>query len=439
MMDGMKIQNYYLLDDTPESRAMTEKLKSLVSNGEESNLNLAFQLLRAGGVPQELFTQMTVLAKFHPNTGIRKDAESLFKKFCPEDLKNFVKTNWKNKYRSIYNEKVLKDILSQICEHPVLDKEIFGKMIYKIHRRGVKFCIESPEIENLWILREILEEDTISLENLELSALPPEISRFPQLKHLNINGNQFEMVADILQELKALESLTHEHTPLKESEIIKLQNQFPLIYAKNYFDKGNHHYYYAKYTEAIIEFDKSLEIHPGNAEVWNMKGYCYRSMDDHQEATECFEESIALDNQNALFHANLAEALCSLKEYHKSIEICGETLDKFQSFAKGTQLDESNLWFIKGLANFWLKEYEQSIEDNNRCIQLNNYAGAWYNKACSYSKLNQKQEMLDSLEESMKMEDEYVEMAEKDVDRDFDTFYEDADFIALRSKYVDNF
>jgi hypothetical protein len=39
----------------------------------------------------------------------------------------------------------------------------------------------------------------------------------------------------------------------------------------------------------------------------------------------------------------------------------------------------------------------------------------------------------------MKMEDEYVEMAEKDVDRDFDTFYEDADFIALRSKYVDNF
>ncbi len=45
----------YLLEESPETRQMIERLKEMLQSKDRGNWELAFELLQAGGVPEELY------------------------------------------------------------------------------------------------------------------------------------------------------------------------------------------------------------------------------------------------------------------------------------------------------------------------------------------------------------------------------------------------
>ncbi len=65
-------------------------------------------------------------------------------------------------------------------------------------------------------------------------------------------------------------------------------------------NKGDALYNLKKYNDAILNYDKSLEIDPNIAYVYNNKGNALRNLNMQKEAIQCYDKAIQLDpNYNA--------------------------------------------------------------------------------------------------------------------------------------------
>jgi len=78
-----------------------------------------------------------------------------------------------------------------------------------------------------------------------------------------------------------------------------------LYSAEDYFTQGKELYNQGKYREAILKFDKSLEIDSNNKEVWYFKGNALIELgkltdpNKFNEAIKCYDNAIAIDSRYA--------------------------------------------------------------------------------------------------------------------------------------------
>jgi tetratricopeptide (TPR) repeat protein len=52
-------------------------------------------------------------------------------------------------------------------------------------------------------------------------------------------------------------------------------------------------------ADALVYFDRALELNPGFAEAWSNKGILLRRIGQLTEAIQCQEKSLQIDPQNA--------------------------------------------------------------------------------------------------------------------------------------------
>lgn len=431
---GKNNVNYYLLsDENEESREMREKIKILLESKEVSNLLLAAQIMKSAGIPLTLIPFAWVYAYWHRSSEVRKLYQVIFKKFASQSLQQYNKEHWKWKYRTIARESVLQNNLEKICQHEDLNPNVVGSTILGLYegQKAVRFCLLHPKVEKLPILKLLLEKGngtSLHLVNLELTSLPEEIGQLQELTELDISGNQLEVLPEGFFQLPKLRRLHYHYTPLNSETLAKIEKYHPKVVAEQWYDKGVRNYYAGEYKISVKNFKECLKFFPEHAEAWNRLGYSYRFLNQHGKSVECYEKSLALDQDNAFAWANLVEAYCQIQKYEEALNICEEKIKNWQKLNHQSTTDYANMWFIKGLALFYLDRHEESMNANDECIKVNNYAGAWYNKACSSAKLNRKEDMFLFLKEAIKLDKEYIKMATKDKDRDFENFYEDPDF-----------
>jgi len=67
------------------------------------------------------------------------------------------------------------------------------------------------------------------------------------------------------------------------------------ISAMDYYNEGVSLYNQGRYGEAIIKFERSLEIDPKNKEAWFYKGLSLDDLEKYSEAIICYDKAIALD------------------------------------------------------------------------------------------------------------------------------------------------
>jgi tetratricopeptide (TPR) repeat protein len=390
--------------------------------------------MKGGGVPAQFFTHLALIYIWHDEVSLQNEALLILEKFADGKLYNYVCEFGNMSYQK-FADKPVTEILNTLSTNLDLDVNDLGNFTFYLTGLGAVFCLENKTAAPQKILRKLLINNKLSLNDFGLQELPPEIGELQELESLDISYNHFTTLPPTIAKLKNLKFLSYNNTPLSKSTKDKLPHWLPKVFAQKRYDAGLRAYYDQKYETAIKHFDKALRISPDFASAWNWKGYCLKFLNNYPLSRVCFEESIKYDDGDAFAWANLVEALCNLKEYEQTLAICEQALQLLPQMHKKTFLDESNIWFIKGLAHFWRKEYTEAQIANDHSISFNNYAGAWYNKACAYSKQNDKPEMLRCLETAIKMDIEYLEMSEKDEDLDFNDFYEDKDFIALKDKY----
>jgi tetratricopeptide (TPR) repeat protein len=433
------LETNYLLQSREEAQSMVQKIRQLIESGEKSNIDLALQLMQGGGVPPSLLTYVAVVAIFFDDSLQTKQfANQLWQNWASAEAQAVVGDLQSSFYRP-FNEKDMRIQLQMMQNYQVFEINDLANLTFKMSGLGASFCLANQTRPILGILNELVEDNSLDLSNFQLEYLPNEICELTELTRLDLRHNLFTHLPEEIGKLGKLNHLHLKGTPLAKTEELRLKKILPKVVANQKFDQGQAFYSAGKYKQAVNAFEEATNILPDFALAWNWKGYCHKFLNNHTISRVCLERSIELDANDVFAWANLVEVLCALGEYQLTLEICDKKLQIFSHLSQKTNQDKvslANLWFFKGLAHFWRAEYDQAHQANDQSIAINNFAGAWYNKACSYSKQHNKSDMLFCLEKAILMNRRNTKLLKEDKDRDFEAYYDDPDFIALKGKLI---
>jgi tetratricopeptide (TPR) repeat protein len=430
-------KNLYVLDQTPQGEILRQKLKMLVESEEIANQSLALQILEAGGVPDDFKMSLFMLSYYYSNENTTQ-ARNLWRKTASKPAKFFVR---KNEYNIPYPSYEIFVMMQNIED---LDEKYYAKTIFRLSSGGYGFeyCLKN----NILPAKELLDLHTnynqntyISFSNENFDKIPPEIGEYTNLENINIDYSKITDVPEEFFNLKKLRYFSYTSSLLQDNqEIIKKINaRIPMLKAQKYFEKAENYSYSNKYTQAIKELEKAVEIVPEFTDAWKTMGQYALNGKKYTEAIRPLETAIAQNANDAYCMRNLIEALYRGKEYEK----CARTGEQITQDTTKMQLLQDNeyaiadFWFYKALGHFYIGEHQNSIKSNEECIKVNNYAGGWYNKACSLSKLNRINECITTLDQAINLDRSYLTMAEKDKDNDFEHLKESLAFKNLLKKY----
>jgi tetratricopeptide (TPR) repeat protein len=147
---------------------------------------------------------------------------------------------------------------------------------------------------------------------------------------------------------------------------------FSFIISKN--QQGNSLHYYMrgkiysklnKYNEALLDFNKTIELGLDNDVVYFERGLVYKKMGNYELATNDFNKAIELGTQdiNAYFELAKIYENDSLKKYDAAISIYNKALEQWSS--------NEIIFYNRGYAYKNLKKYDKAIEDWKKAIKLN--------------------------------------------------------------------
>jgi len=143
---------------------------------------------------------------------------------------------------------------------------------------------------------------------------------------------------------------------------------------------------YSKYsnpTRAIELLDKVIELDPGDAEAYSMRGNAYTTgLKQHNRAIQDFNKAIELKPDYTVAYNNRGLAYNSLNENARAI----------QDFNKAIELDPDDAvaYGSRGIAYKDLNQNARAIQDYDKSIELDpTYAPSYYNRGNLYNILKQ--------------------------------------------------
>ncbi|MCP4441999.1 MAG: hypothetical protein GY810_24075 [Aureispira sp.] len=226
------IQNeeQYLLEESADGSSNTENVAMLLSSTDHQNIDLAFQILKTGGVPQDLITELFLIAK-NPKLpkGLRKQAKSYITLHGSDTLKKRIQTH-KMIFPGYINENKHTRNIKFYTNDTELDGVKVGQYIYNHTRQGIKFWFEQMDkaqrkeaITSLaqdpkFILKaryfkdkneiyEYTQVQGLELNSKRLAALPEALFKFKNLKRLNLSRNKLTELPEELAQLRQLQWL----------------------------------------------------------------------------------------------------------------------------------------------------------------------------------------------------------------------------------------
>lgn len=176
-----------------------------------------------------------------------------------------------------------------------------------------------------------------------------------------------------------------------------------------------------QYEDAIECYDKALAINPRDATTWSNKGAALVDIGRLQEAINCYDKALAIDPQNMRAWSNKAGVLRALDRYEEAIACHDKALAIDPRFVnawtgKANSLCElgrhkeavgcygqalainprdAETWTRKGTALHVLGRHEEEIECFDKAIEVDSqFASAWALKGALLDELGQYEDAL---------------------------------------------
>ena len=129
-----------------------------------------------------------------------------------------------------------------------------------------------------------------------------------------------------------------------------------------YFNRGNLNIALGQHEEGLMDFDKVIELEPGNASAHYNRGNTLNSLGRYNEAIAAFDKAIELEPGNAAAHINRGIVLRTLGRYDKAIA----------AYGKAIELDPGNAAAHNNRGNVLLalKKHDEACESWRKAHQL---------------------------------------------------------------------
>jgi Flp pilus assembly protein TadD len=148
-----------------------------------------------------------------------------------------------------------------------------------------------------------------------------------------------------------------------------------------WYNKGNDLTKLGKFHEAIIAYDRAIEIDPNNSDAWNGKGFTLNKLDKYTEALQASNKAIEINPNNSDGWSTKGYALAKLGKYDEALQASNKAIESNSQNSMG--------WTNKALALSKLNRNDEAITAADKAIELNPLNSmAWNNKGDALSKLN---------------------------------------------------
>jgi len=393
----MNSHNKYLTKKNPEAENSIQKIKWLLESSNERDVELAFSLIKGGGLSQDLTTYLLAISFFHQEEKVRTKARSIYKKYANEDLYNHTKKKWRYNYRYSFDETKMSDFLSEINTHPQINGLELSNLALKFIHKGGKYCLENNTAPKEYILRILCRKDRLSLAYFDLEEMPTEIGKLTNLVALHIGGNRFSEVPDELQNLKKLTQFYYKNTPLSAKAIKKLEKFFPHIFAQQLLrDVQRSLQQHKHYTKAMELMDKICGLTPEDTYVWTVKGQLLTRMKKYEEALASLKQAIELSPNNVQAWVQRVFTLRRKGNLQEALKINNQAIQLLKK--KTSPLMLSYLYEQQGRVLCQLHDYQNALNSFQKVIiEQPEEVKFYYDIAKLAAKLQNKELLMNSI------------------------------------------
>ena len=151
-----------------------------------------------------------------------------------------------------------------------------------------------------------------------------------------------------------------------------------------------------KPKQAKEHFTEAIALNDKFAEAYNLRGRCFKYLEDYQSALSDFLKAIDIN-------PNLGEAWRNLGNAYLYLEIFDEMVlafDRCVELMPDSALAINN----RGYGHFVKGEYELALMDHERAVKIDpNYAEAHYDKSMALKALRRDKEAQEALSESVRL------------------------------------
>jgi tetratricopeptide (TPR) repeat protein len=138
-----------------------------------------------------------------------------------------------------------------------------------------------------------------------------------------------------------------------------------------------------EYDEAIICYDKALEIDPNYATAWCFKGNALRTLKKYDEAIICYDKALEIDPNYATAWNHKGMWLDTFQRYDEAIKCYDKAIM--------INPNETAAWNNKGIAFINLKKYDEAIKCYDKVLEIDP-SDSNARKNISYVQLQQNRE-----------------------------------------------
>jgi tetratricopeptide (TPR) repeat protein len=198
-------------------------------------------------------------------------------------------------------------------------------------------------------------------------------------------------------------------------------------------DKGTAHLNKGEYDLAISEFNKALEINPGDAGAYVNRGLAYGRKSQYDQAISDFNRALEINPNYALAYNNRGWAYLGKDQFDQAMSDLNKALEidpKFDLpyynrgmvYEKKKQYDEAiseytkaleinprkaEAYISRGLAYGRRGQYDQAILDYTRVLEINpRYAGVYINRGFAYYHKGQHDEAISDFTKALEINPE---------------------------------
>jgi tetratricopeptide (TPR) repeat protein len=220
-------------------------------------------------------------------------------------------------------------------------------------------------------------------------------------------GNQTQAVLDFDRALEI------------NPELVWAYNGRGIAYGK----LGNH-------NQAISDFDRAIQINPDDAEAYHNRGAVYSMLRNNRQAISDFDRAIQINPDDAKAYYNRGVVYGELRnqrqailDYDRVIEIDPENADAYNNrgvahyelgnhrqaisdYDRAIQInpDYAKAYYNRGVVCGILHNHRQAISDYDRAIQINpDYAKAYYNRGIAYAELGYDSKAVEDLQKAARL------------------------------------
>lgn len=133
--------------------------------------------------------------------------------------------------------------------------------------------------------------------------------------------------------------------------------------AKEYTQKGKELYEKNEYMEALLNFNKAIEVDPNYSIAYYMRGNIKEAFEDHHGAMKDYNTSLEKNNKFADAFFVRGNVKMKLQDYYGAIADYGAAITLNENYIEA--------YYNRGKAKQFLQAYEDAINDCTKIIQIN--------------------------------------------------------------------